>query len=145
MSLATVALLLFIHWYADFELQTNYQAQNKSKNIWALLSHTSVYSLFFTMTIFFTLWTIDVSTYVKLIYCLKFGIITFICHTVTDYFTSKQTSKLYQKQDYHNFFVVIGFDQFLHAMQLLLTYKYVFLTNHATVQTVRAILPIYSI
>ena len=52
-----------------------------------------------------------------------FVIITFICHTVTDYFTSRLNSKLWAKGDVHNFFVSVGFDQVLHYAQLFLTYK----------------------
>lgn len=44
-----------------------------------------------------------------------------LAHLVIDYFTSKGTAYLYKKGDVHNFFVVIGFDQFLHAATLILT------------------------
>jgi hypothetical protein len=54
---------------------------------------------------------------------LQFGFITFIFHTITDYFTSRLNSKLWKKGDVHNFFVSIGFDQVLHYVQLFLTYK----------------------
>ncbi len=73
---------------------------------------------------------------------LYFMVITFIAHTVIDYFTSRLNSKLWARAEYwrkrtetdspgypelqgrfvHRFFVSIGFDQLLHFIQLLLTY-----------------------
>jgi hypothetical protein len=51
-----------------------------------------------------------------------FWLITFVCHTITDYFTSRLNSRLWAKGDVHNFFVSIGFDQVLHYVQLFTTY-----------------------
>lgn len=51
-----------------------------------------------------------------------FPIITFICHWIQDYYTSRWVKKSFDKQDYHNGFVKIGFDQFLHYTQMFLTY-----------------------
>jgi hypothetical protein len=57
--------------------------------------------------------------------------ITFIIHTLTDYFTSKHTSKQYLLKNFGgpiprkmDFFVAIGFDQVLHHTQLILTYYF---------------------
>jgi hypothetical protein len=50
--------------------------------------------------------------------------ITFLSHTIQDYFTSRLNSRLWAKGDTHNFFVSIGWDQVLHYTQLLLTYYY---------------------
>ena len=55
--------------------------------------------------------------------CLSFAVI-FITHWLTDYFTSRLTSKLYKEERYHDFFVMIGFDQVLHYTQLLLIFNY---------------------
>jgi hypothetical protein len=54
---------------------------------------------------------------------LIFGI-TFITHGVTDYFTSKWTSRLWEEKKVHDFFVVIGLDQLIHATTLLITFNY---------------------
>jgi hypothetical protein len=60
---------------------------------------------------------------------LLFGVITFITHTATDYFTSRIVSKKFAKQEYGspipNFgaFTIIGIDQVLHYIQLFLTYQ----------------------
>jgi hypothetical protein len=53
---------------------------------------------------------------------LLFIPITFICHTATDYYTSRANMILWEKKNVHGFFVSVGFDQFLHYVQLLLTF-----------------------
>jgi hypothetical protein len=57
-------------------------------------------------------------------------LITFVAHTVTDYFTSKAVSKKFAKNELGssvpNFgaFSYIGFDQVLHYVQLILTWEF---------------------
>ena len=124
MSLKIILLILFIHWFADFVLQTDKQAKGKSKNWKDLLSHTINYSLVWIIPIFLISYFYNGFTFIgAIIISLLFSISTFICHTSTDYVTSRLNSKLYAKGDIHNFFVSIGFDQFLHYVQLLLTLK----------------------
>ena len=61
---------------------------------------------------------------------ITFPLITFVFHTLTDYFTSKIVSRKFANQEYGspipNFgaFTVIGFDQVLHYVQLFLTYHF---------------------
>ena len=105
-SLHIVIFILFLHWFSDFVSQSDWEAKNKSTSAIALFSHTITYSL---------PW---------LFFGIPFAIITFLCHTLTDYYTSRLNSKLWAKGDVHNFFVSIGFDQFLHYIQLLLTYYF---------------------
>lgn len=125
-NITIVTAVLFIHWVADFLCQTDKMAQGKSKNWTDLLSHTGVYSFiwFFGAILIF-------SEYHKTPYygfsfniytVLLFTLITFICHTITDYFTSRLNSKLWEEKKVHWFFVSVGWDQFLHFTQLLLTY-----------------------
>ena len=158
MNLIEIFSIIIIHWIADFVLQTDKQVKGKSKNWSDLLSHTGVYSLVwllvggfiylqqfkpFTpahndmMNIYWQYWIPR---------GLLFVLITFVCHTITDYFTSRLNSKLapsatiltfgknvygsnemiaYTKTaSWHNFFVMVGFDQVLHYVQLFLTYYY---------------------
>lgn len=123
-----VLIILFIHWFADFVLQTSKQAQGKSKNWNDLLSHTATYSMvWYGVMVILSIWgnhfngpSIDDMGWSPLM--ILFPVITFICHTITDYFTSRLNTYLWNKKDIHNFFVSIGFDQFLHYIQLLLTY-----------------------
>lgn len=133
-----IIIILTLHWIGDFVLQTQWQAENKSKNIEALVNHTFTYSTVWLLPA--AIWFADIHVY----YPAIFVAITFISHTITDYFTSKLNSKLwdkaqfwnnveniekyghYAKQEHsyyvHYFFVSIGFDQLLHYTQLFLTY-----------------------
>jgi len=139
--LITILLIPFIHWIADFVCQTDYQAINKSKEWNSLLNHTIIYSLIWAGVIILTnaisvLVTDEGYFYTKMCW---FPVITFACHTATDYYTSRVNSSLipkrilhpidkeYSKQEdmldsFHGFFVSVGFDQFLHYSQLFITY-----------------------
>lgn len=101
----TLIFIILLHWLADFVFQTDEMAQNKSKSFYWLTTHVFTYSLFFCG------------------FGWKFVLITFVCHWITDFVTSKISSYCWLHEKRHNFFVVIGFDQFLHIAQLLLTYE----------------------
>jgi Protein of unknown function (DUF3307) len=108
-------LLLVVHWIADFVLQTHWQAQNKSKRLDALARHVFVYT---AMLLFMTPIIFSHGSYRG--WCL-FVFFNGILHFGTDYFTSRWTSRLYIKQDWHNFFVVVGLDQLIHQFTLAIT------------------------
>lgn len=113
-----IILIIFIHWVADFLFQTQKMAVNKSKDNWWLFAHVFIYSItwYFIGLFFF-----------NPISVISFTITTFIFHFITDYLTSRWTSKLYKEEKYYGFpafFSVIGFDQFLHYLQLILCYEY---------------------
>lgn len=121
MDLSTVFLviaIIFIHFVADFVVQTSWQATNKSKNNLALTMHVLSYSL---------IWFLVASIYGMItnnfMIAFLFPMITFACHWITDYFTSRLNSYLWNKSDIHNFFVSVGFDQVLHYIQLFLTFS----------------------
>jgi hypothetical protein len=124
--------VLLIHWVADFICQTDSMAQGKSKSISMLLLHTSTYTgiwfLAFIILSFGAIFSghlnpedLGIPVGLKIFWFLP---ITFICHTTTDYFTSRLNTKLWEKKDVHNFFVSIGWDQILHYVQLFLTIYY---------------------
>lgn len=108
-----IAIILLVHWIADFVLQKREWANNKSKSIIALSKHCAVYSLCLIPFIFQ--------------FGVMYWVINSVGHFLIDFCTSKVTSKLYLKGDYHNFFVVIGFDQFLHY--ILLFYPFLTIVN----------------
>ncbi len=116
--------IILIHWLADFHMQTHEMSMNKSKsNLW-LTAHVSVYSvvtlLFWHLILFRPL-----TNYSFMDYFMFFSFI-FSSHWITDYITSRMTSKRYAEGRYHDFFVVVGFDQFLHYVQLFTAY-YIFI------------------
>lgn len=121
MSLTIIFSVIIIHYFADFVMQTDEMAINKSKSNKHLLEHVYTYSLIWF--IFGAIYTISQgNNYVEWTVS-KFVGITFICHFITDYFTSRLSSYLYQKEQRHNFFLVVGADQVLHYIQLFLTFK----------------------
>jgi len=106
-------------------MQTEKQAVNKSKSLHYLLEHTLTYSLIWYIPVSLCLIDYNLAQSSEYLFGYKmllFPLITFFFHTLTDYFTSKLNSKLWEKKDSHNFFVSVGFDQLLHFIQLLLTY-----------------------
>ncbi|AFN37477.1 hypothetical protein pp2_244 [Vibrio phage phi-pp2] len=103
-SLGTLIALFAVHFIADFFVQTEHQAMNKSKDIWPLARHCLTYALCF------------------LPFGIMFAIVTGILHMVVDYMTSRMTSSLWAKGETRKFFQVIGFDQFLHAVSLVTMY-----------------------
>lgn len=119
MSLTIIFSILSIHFLADFVFQTNWQASNKSKSNLALTLHITTYSLtWFLASIVYGLY----NTNLEII--LYFAPITFICHWITDYITSRIVKYFFENKDNHNGFVIIGIDQLLHYGQLFLTFKY---------------------
>lgn len=109
--LLTYLALLAVHWFADFVLQTHWQAQNKSKRIDALARHVAVYTLALAVAS---------SPFIGALWA-PFVIVNGVLHFVTDFFTSRWSARLYAKQDRHNFFVVIGLDQLIHQATLAVT------------------------
>ena len=109
--------ILVIHFLADFGLQTHEQATLKgSSNKW-LFYHVGVYSLIWlicSLIFFGEIWN-----------AILFSLITFIFHYATDWTTSRIGKPFWEKKDLHNGFVIVGFDQVLHYIQLYYTFKYV--------------------
>ena len=123
-TLTEIFSIIIIHFIGDFVLQTDKQAKGKSKNWEDLLLHTLTYSLVW-IGIGFIWMLFDIKNASNIAgMVLWFFPITFIAHTITDYFTSRLNSKLWAKGQTHNFFVSVGFDQILHYIQLFLTYYF---------------------
>lgn len=108
--------LLCAHWLGDFVLQTHWQASNKSKRLDALSRHVMTYTLVMAIA-----------------GCCAFGargvtyaLVNGVLHLITDYFTSRASSRLYAVGEVHNFFVVIGLDQLIHQVTLAVTLEVMF-------------------
>lgn len=118
MNLIEILGILGVHWIADFVFQNDKMAQGKSKNWTDLLNHTTLYSsVWFCIGV-----ALCIFTKIIFIQVFMFWIVTFLSHTATDYYTSRVNSKLWEEKKVHQFFVSIGFDQWLHYAQLFTTY-----------------------
>lgn len=109
-----ILFILLIHFLADFALQTHWQASNKSTNFIALNQHVFSYSI---------IWLIASYIWFESEYALLFWLITYTAHLATDFFSSKASKHFFDKEDYHNGFVIIGIDQVAHYIQLIFTFK----------------------
>lgn len=111
---------LLVHWLADFVCQTDWMATNKSKLMEALILHVLVYSTVLFIGTFLICFTKDIPASSFVAFCM----INSITHFIIDFITSRISSTLYKSNDIHNFFVVIGFDQFAHIAILFASYNY---------------------
>jgi len=116
----TALLIILIHFFADFVCQTHEMAINKSKHNGWLSAHVGVYTLVTLLAWNFTI--LQPAIDYRLNTYLYFILFIFSTHWITDFITSRFTSKLFGKGDYHNGFVVVGLDQVLHYIQLLSAY-----------------------
>lgn len=133
MSLVEIFSIIIIHFIADFIMQDERWALNKSKNWDALLMHTITYtSVWLVIALIIDVYTNQTTNdwYFDTLDVQLFLLITFVCHTITDYFTSRIVSKKFAEGKYGsaipNFgaFTLIGGDQVLHYIQLFATYYY---------------------
>lgn len=129
MLLAQFMVLLATHWVADFVLQTHWQASNKSKNNEALTRHVATYAI--------CLGFVAAAMFPTGLQALVFTWINAALHWVTDYLTSRWSSRLFASAagkvysddgrvnwthfGPHNFFAVIGLDQLIHQTTLAVT------------------------
>lgn len=109
-TLLDVSLLLVAHFIGDFVLQTNEMAKGKSSSNRCLLYHVTVYLL----------------PFIALIMLIPipplFLVVNGVAHFATDYVSSRMTKRLWAEGKVHEFFVVIGADQLVHALTLIWTY-----------------------
>jgi hypothetical protein len=144
-------LLLAAHFVADFIAQSDWMATNKSKRWDALTLHCGIYAAIVAVVMNWRFFgggeTLGASTLAQWL------ILTFATHFVTDALTSRATSALwfFKREDgiwaqaeytqpkhgrtlvnpfspikgcRHWFFVMIGFDQLIHAVTLAATWGY---------------------
>ena len=105
-------------------------AKNKSKSNIALSVHIATYTASMMIVVCFP---IIIFTYFNPIYTSDaflsnivslfiWALINGVFHFMTDFYTSKWSSRLYQANDFHNFFVVVGLDQMIHYLCLFATF-----------------------
>lgn len=98
-----ILTLIWLHFVADFLLQTDSMAIKKSQSVPWLSYHVLIYSLPFA-------WLGP-----------RYWLVNAVMHWVTDFASSRLTSKLWKQNKRHWFFVVIGADQAIHLTCLILT------------------------
>lgn len=106
MTLTLMLVLVWLHFVADFVLQSDRVAVGKSGSNKILAEHVLIYSLPF-------IWLGG-----------GFVAVNAVAHFATDYISSRVTSRLWKEQKRHWFFVVIGVDQAIHLSTLFITYSW---------------------
>jgi hypothetical protein len=136
MEIKYILLIVILHFIADFIFQDEEWATKKSTSNEDLLSHTLVYSLIMFGGLF-VIGVFETKTGVKIwsvLDILKFTVVTFIFHTITDYLTSRVVKQKFDNEEYGSripnlgAFSIIGFDQLLHFIQLFLCFDYFIFT-----------------
>ena len=106
MTLSTIILIIWLHYYGDYFFQPRKIANNKYKNIKYLLIHTCIYCL-----------------------CLlalgwKFAVVSACLHFLVDFITSKAAHAAWEKGNDREFFLILGIDQSIHITMLVSAYKF---------------------
>lgn len=113
-----VLLTIFIvHFLADFVFQTSQMATGKSKSLKWLSIHVGVYGLVSVISLILIGQSAH-SYYLGFAWWLG----NVALHFITDFITSKLTSRFWNAKNYRLFFVMIGFDQLIHNLCLVGTY-----------------------
>jgi len=115
-SINIIFSILFLHFIADFVLQSQWMALNKCKNDLALSLHVLVYTFGLGVGGFILITGALTESFFAWIF------INGILHLIVDYITSKITSILWKLENKHWFFTVIGLDQFIHYFCLFGTF-----------------------
>jgi hypothetical protein len=122
MNLQIALALILIHFIADFLCQTDSMALNKSKSIYWLTVHVITYTIVLSIAIIIMAMVFNLNFKTAIIYALLNGAL----HFITDFFTSKLTSRLAKLPSKHWFFVAIGADQLIHYYCLMISFYYFF-------------------
>lgn len=109
METRTLIGLLLIHWIADFVMQSDEVAKNKSSNNRVLFWHCFLYGFtFLGLMLLIDIWN------------PTFAFLLGLLHFPVDFVTSRINTNRYKAGDTHGFFVSVGFDQFIHMVTIIL-------------------------
>lgn len=132
-ELIDISILFFLHFVGDFLLQSRKMGKNKGKNIYWLMFHVFIYTTFVYWG-----WACFLGFNEYSFYGM-FGAyhLISITHFLTDFITSKISSYMYTQaidinlsQKNRNiweygFWSIIGLDQLIHIISLILIYNYI--------------------
>lgn len=125
MTTSLILWLLTLHYVADFLLQTEWQALNKSHSNHALSAHVFVYACALWVGLcMYPYGQTSVGDFPAAKHVALFALVTFVAHWITDYYTSRLNARLWQRESKRAFFKSLGLDQLLHGAQLVLTAHY---------------------
>jgi hypothetical protein len=112
-----VVLMLLGHWFSDFVWQPHWMGMRKSKEWWVLIQHALRITAGGLATAFVISLFFPISATGAFIWAAVNG----LAHFGIDAVTSRITSRLFAQGKTHEFFTVIGFDQFLHLAFAVVT------------------------
>jgi hypothetical protein len=113
--------LLTVHFIADFILQSDWMAQNKSKSNKALGLHVAAYTAALLVGTAPLAFILQGPVPIPFLMAALWVSLNGAAHFATDYITSRINSRLWAAKNVHWFFVGVGFDQLIHAWTLGLT------------------------
>lgn len=123
-----IIYVLFLHFVGDFVCQWDEMSKMKSKSNLMLALHVSIvtFTLFVGLVLLpvFGLYPFQPIGKELVLSFIAFAVANGLLHFIIDYCTSRATSYLWSKGDTHNFFVVIGLDQFLHMTCYIILIKF---------------------
>lgn len=131
-ELFDISIIFCLHFVGDFLLQSRSMGRNKGKSILWLFAHVFVYTTFL-----FWGWSSFIG-FSEYSFYVMFGVyhLIFITHFLTDLITSKISGYAYIKCTDNNlskklkyrweymFWSIIGLDQLIHIISLILIYNY---------------------
>lgn len=122
-SSLAISIMLFGHWLADFVWQPDWMGKGKSKNFGILMHHGVRITVGALGTALILAILFDGSVKGAVVWALVNG----LAHVAIDAVTSRITGHFWAKEQTHNFFTTIGFDQFLHLALATVTLAYLVL------------------
>jgi hypothetical protein len=105
--------LLLAHFIGDFVFQSRTIANNKSTNLYWLLTHGLIYMIPLLIV------SVFIFPFTSALLVTAINVIT---HLFVDNISGKFTSLFYKQQKYYYFFTTLGLDQFIHISILYLSY-----------------------
>ncbi len=104
-----------LHYLFDFKVQTEWQANNKSHDNWALTSHVLTYTSGLGVMSVILLY----SQGKELSICAGWTVVNGVVHWCVDWCTSRITSSNWKRGRIRAVFLTVGADQLIHHMCLL--------------------------